>query len=410
MGTNKKTKEEIRKRTLVVSMQLLFATVLTVGIIVSTTKSGRATEEVIVTPLRNVQLVNSINQQQDMSSLTTVPPPPPPIDDFRKLTPALSVDFGVKDSPAISWVLSFPNSCENDIINFIQESTGTTTATNYGQNLLSETGRVRYSMVDSIPLYVSRPRGPYLYTHHLPLPTTTIPTLTYCGGYCNDCYPGKYMLRRDEFIAACAHSISFDAVQGPHGPTGEGSYTNYKYDTKLVERAIVIIRNPFHVLQDRFLQYSRSYEHLNHRDHEWLPKFVINHEGFHHYCQIQAVKYADEESKWYDPPIFSSSLTVPCHADMYRYIQWYNNVFESLDFLGMPYMVIHYDDFDGDYTGIESDMLNFLGLVHGEYSNPPLWYPQPDHEFLSDNDKYLLTNFINSLASPFTLKQIERYL
>ena len=58
-----------------------------------------------------------------------------------------------------------------------------------------------------------------------------------------------------------------------------------KYHTKLVERAVIIMRNPHHALQDIFLQCIRSYEHLNHRDHEWLPKFVMNNEGFHHHCK-----------------------------------------------------------------------------------------------------------------------------
>ena len=49
-----------------------------------------------------------------------------------------------------------------------------------------------------------------------------------------------------------------------------------KHDAKLAERVVIVMRNPCHVLQDRFLQHSRSYEHLNHRDHEWLPKFVMN--------------------------------------------------------------------------------------------------------------------------------------
>jgi len=415
MTANTKTKEQIKTQRVQITSMLF--TLITIGIIVFTTNSSHAQQQVenIIGPLRNAQSVHNVNRQELQLSSTTEettasPPPPPNNNEFKKLTPGQSVDFGIVDTPRLSWILSFPNSGENDIITFIHKSTGVTTATNYGQNMLSETGRVRYSMVDSIPVYISRPRGPYLYTHHLPVPSTTIPTLTYCGGYCNDCYPGKYMLRRDEFIASCAHSISFEHNEGIHGPTGDGTYRHDKYDSKLVERAVVIIRNPFHVLQDRFLLYSRSYEHLNHRDHEWLPKFVMNNEGFDHYCKIQAVKFADEESKWYEPNIFSSSLVVPCHGDMYRYIHWYNNVFESLDFLNMPYMVVHYDDFDGDYTGVESDMLNFLGLEHGEYSEPPAWYPQGDREFLSDKDKLLLMSFIRSLATPSTLTQIERYL
>ena len=61
--------------------------------------------------------------------------------------------------------------------------------------------------------------------------------------------------------------------------------SHIKHDTKLVERSVIIMRNPHHVLQDMFLQHSRSYEHLNHRDHEWLPKFVMNNEGLHHCCK-----------------------------------------------------------------------------------------------------------------------------
>jgi len=264
-------------------------------------------------------------------------------------------------------------------------------------------------MVDSIPVYVARPHGPYLYTHHKPIPSTTIPTLSYCGGYCNDCYPGKYILHRDAFIAQCAGGFSFTHIEGPHGPTGEGTRTLNKYDTKLVERAVVVVRNPYNVMQDRFIEFSRSYEHLDHRDHEWLPKFVMNSEGFQHYCKIQAVKFADEESKWYDPQIFQQSLSVPCHADMYRYVQWYNLVFESLDFMEIPYIIVHYEDFDNDFEGIDGDMLNFLGLEKN-VTVAPEWYSQGDRGYFSEEDRRLLKEFITALATPVTMREIGRYL
>jgi len=378
----------------------IMLTLLTIGVLFLSGQSRSAAKEMSITG-SNAQVEKTTKQQ--VTPTTAMPPA-----EIRNMVAGNSVDFGIGDSPMLGWILAFPDSGENDLVNFIHQSTGMTTATNYGQNMLSDTGRVRFSMVDSKPVYVSRPRGPYLYTHHLPVPAHTIPTLSHCGGFCNDCFPGKYMLRRDAFIAACAEGVSFEHVDGPHGPTGEGAYHDNKYDSKLVERAVVVVRNPYDVLQDRFIQFSRSYEHLNHRDHEWLPKYVMNREGFHHYCDMQAIKFADEESKWYDPSIFQASLAVPCHAEMFRYIQWYNLAFEAMDYLGIPYMVLHYEEIDGDYAGVETDMLNFFGLSHSAVA--PEWYSQGDRGFFSETDRSVLKNFINTMASPSTLNQIGRYL
>ena len=107
MTANTKTKEQIKTQRVQITSMLF--TLITIGIIVFTTNSSHAQQQVenIIGPLRNVQSVNNVNRQEQQLSSTTEettasPPPPPNNNEFKKLTPGQSVDFGMKDSPMLS--------------------------------------------------------------------------------------------------------------------------------------------------------------------------------------------------------------------------------------------------------------------------------------------------------------------
>jgi len=314
----------------------------------------------------------------------------------------------------LAWLISFPMSGANDIIDFIQRSTNRTTATNYGNAILSETGRYRRNMFDSVPVYEGHFNGPFLFTRHLDIPDHIVPVLSYCGGYCIDCYPGKYAkMPIKDFIKKCVKGIRFKADKvGPNGPIGQGvSYETY-YDPKLVSKAVVVVRNPFNVIQDRFITFSHEFEGLDYRNHEWLTRYHINSDGFQAYCNNQKRKFIHQEVLYFDKNIFEESLDAPCYADIYRYVNWYNLAFESLEYLDIEYIVIHYEDFEFDLTNPfdkTNEVLEFFGF-NPSTKYTPSFDPSDDRGFLSKKDRNLLMKLIQSLASPTTKLVIHRYL
>jgi len=319
-----------------------------------------------------------------------------------------------ENAPALAWLISFPMSGEHDIIYFIQRATNRSTATNYGNSILSETGRYRRNMFDSIPVYKGHKNGPFIFSRHLNIPEYIIPVLTYCGGYCVDCYPGKYAkMPVKDFIKECAKGLRFKADRkGRNGPTGKGvSYDTY-YDPKLVSKAVVLVRNPFHVIQERFITFSHTFEGLDYRNHEWLPRYHINSDGFQAYCNNQKRKFIHQEVLYFDKNIFEESLGAPCYADIYRYINWYNLAFESLEYLSIEYIVIHYEEieYEANYNFDKAtEILNFLGF-NSNTKYAPSFESVGDRGFLSNEDKNLLIKLIHSLASPKTISVLQKYL
>jgi len=92
---------------------------ITIGLIVLTSQAQK--DPTVDLLLQQHKLVQRIAQNEERETLVARREMP-----VRKLSPGASVDFGVEDSPMLSWLLAFPGSGENDIITFIQKSTDTT--------------------------------------------------------------------------------------------------------------------------------------------------------------------------------------------------------------------------------------------------------------------------------------------
>jgi len=320
----------------------------------------------------------------------------------------LSIASTDPNAPGLAWLLSFPGTGTEQIIDLLQDATGKTTATNYGNHHQNQYGRNRMNMVTSTPVYSDKPEGPFLFTSHLTIPDTHIATVSFCDAYCTDCPPSDYLLDLATFKAGCTTGITFSAEVGPKGPLGRGTSGPTSYDLSTVSKAVVLMRDPFNTVQDRFTHWTHSYTAISRRDHEWLPRYTTNGEGFDAYCDYSAVKYASEEQTAYDPDIFNAALGVKCHADIYRYVNWYNLVFETLSSEGIPYTVLHYEDFGNNYEGVEVDLLTFLGLTTA--ASAPQFVLDGDRGYFTSDDKTALKTLIQLLASPDTINNMGRYM
>ena len=256
------------------------------------------------------------------------------------------------------------------------------------------------------------------------MPTKYIPVVSHCGGYCSGCNPGRYILRRDDFIATCSATIRFTPDIGLDGPIlNSGTYENTKYTAALIQKALIVIRNPFHVIQDRFLQYSHHYEkgHTAQRsinDHdEWYTKYQLNINGFHTYCMNEQHRYVDEEKKWFEFDDLTALTNVTtCHAEFYRWVQWYNLLFDSLDYLNIPHEILHYEDLfhkkgdknDNTNSGTKQ-ILDFFELQEIKNNDNHVFYYKGDYGYITNNEKDSIITLIKRFATEKTWKESLRY-
>jgi len=288
----------------------------------------------------------------------------------------------------------------------MQSLTNQTTATTYGSAMLNQYGRLTHRYYESVPVYSQRPNGPFLFTHHLDLPMTYLPTVSYCGGLCIDCQPETYILTRDKFLAQCCSGVRFTPEIGLEGPTGSGTFQDVKYDCGRVQKALIIIRNPFHVIQDRFVHNSLINGPVAEQD--WIPRNTLNEKGFQVYCEA-GTKFEALEKSWYDSKAFEKSVGVPCHAEVYRWVQWLNLVFQSIQLQGIPYDVVHYDELRDDMETTMNRIMNFYELETVNEDAPEFYY-KGDRGFFRNEDKVKIKELIRVLAQPDTLGHIERYI
>jgi len=226
-----------------------------------------------------------------------------------------------ENAPKGAWLLTYPTQGSEYLIDIIHSTTKKNTATNYGHVVEEANGRHTRNRYTSEPLWTERTNGPFIFSNGLPLPVKTyIPVLSYCGGHCIDCYPGRYVLTRDAFIKECVSGKKFEPSIYNNGENGYGLTTDVQYWGELIHKALQLVRDPFHVVETRFLYITNYYN----GDLDWTVLYNPNRGGLYSWCDEHAVKFSDEENKWYDEGIYDKAVDVICHAEFYKLVQWHS--------------------------------------------------------------------------------------
>jgi len=313
-------------------------------------------------------------------------------------------------APKVAWLMSFPLSGGDYVIDVIHRITQKATGTNYGNILEEPTGIQVRNTHKSIPLYHERENGPYFFVTHLAMPTTYVPVSTYCTGYCWDCFPGRYTdITHDDFVASCTASTMFTPSQANNGMNGFGTTQEVRYAHDMVKKAAIMVRNPFKTIEERFLYSTRTYA----TDKEWLPRFEPNPRGFHDFCAEAEAKYQQEELLRYQPAVYQDTRGVLCHHEFFKLIQWYNYAFETVAQMGLEAKVIYYEDLADKNTFATAaiDMLSFFELtpiVDLQKNQPPL-VAQSSINYMSDEEKSNVKAFFSILANSKTSEVFSRY-
>lgn len=332
---------------------------------------------------------------------------------------AKSLDRGLATSvpendplaPEVAWVMSFPRSGGDYVIDIIHHIAHKGTATNYG-NVMEESNGVQVrNTYPSVPVFTERVNGPFLFTNHMANPSNFIPTNTYCTGYCWDCYPGRYVgITRDAFLRGCLTGTRFSPASSNNGENGFGTTEEVTYDGNLVKKAVLVVRDPYKIVEERFLYSTHSYA----TDKEWLPMFATDVNGFNNFCAEAGAVMAVEEGLWYTSALYTASRSIKCHAEFYKIVQWYNLVFETMSFVGITPHVVYYEDLveSSTYASTAASLFGYLELapvVNYETGKPSLAEEGP-LGFFSTTDKSNIKPFIQTMASPATASVLNRYL
>ena len=100
---------------------------------------------------------------------------------------------------------------------------------------------------------------------------------------------------------------------------------------------------------------------------------------------------------------------IPCHFDLFRYIQWHDLAFiVTDDYLAIPTHVVYYEDYSTNFNGTLQALLDFLDLPNtGAYAEFVQGKSYRDY-FTHDQIARLRTATM-MMASPSTWHAVERY-
>ena len=300
-------------------------------------------------------------------------------------------------TPAIVWLMSFPNSGTSYTMTMVTRSSDRATATNYADEVVADDDE------ESLPIYPRRPEGPYWkglsgkVGTPRPLPDKYILTKTHCGSRCVHCGPDQYIETPEFFLKRCASG---------HGRLS-GHHVDVEYPPERVAKAIHLIRNPFHNLIARY--------HLEHRHHsyknqsDWLEQHENDKKGLQKYCKDLDDDYKEEDEQFFGKGKVPKPI---CHGELYKWTQWHNLVHEGLKQMKslheVPVLTIYYEDYTNKYNETVADILGFLELENVGVL--------PEFSARSDYDGYFTKeqlqdakSLIKKVASEKTWSQIEHY-
>jgi hypothetical protein len=302
-------------------------------------------------------------------------------------------------TPAIAWLMSFPNSGTSFTMTMVARASNRSFATNYGDEVTAE------DQPDSLSIYPRRPEGPFWpgmsgkINSPRELPDKYIITKTHCGSRCVECGPDQYIETPLVFLRKCTMG------HARLTPAKKRRKYDVEYPPERVARAIHLIRNPLHNVIARY--------HLEHRhkgtyknNTEWLESHSNDAEGLHAWCKDLDKRYAKEDKEYFK----GSVPDAPCHGEFYKWTQWHNLVPQSLALIPhpVPTLTIYYEDYSKKFNETAKTILNFLELDQvGELRE---FTARSDYGgYFSPKEVEKIKNLVQNVATEKTWALVKHY-
>mmetsp|Transcript_15856 Transcript_15856/g.33163 ORF Transcript_15856/g.33163 Transcript_15856/m.33163 type:complete len:407 (-) Transcript_15856:288-1508(-) len=317
---------------------------------------------------------------------------------INRFHPSLRKD-DADDSLKVAFLMSFPNSGTSYTSRLVRTVTGHNTASNYGLETPGEDGK-------SAPVFDFSPEGPFWSQPtdaRITRPTKGyLLTKTHCGGRCDKCSTDKYIETHQTFLQRC--------LEGEY-TTGDGSgglqVLRGHYDKSMVRKAVHLIRDPFDNIVSRF---HLAHNRLKKRGHnKSVEKYSKSREGFRAFCSDLAETYrSDEEESRFYADVLDDAKEVPCHADFFRYVQWHNLAFATTWDLGIPAMILHYENYTTNFMETKHLLLEFLDQ---EDNNPPPEFimGKTYRDYFTEDEVHAVNRMFSKLALETTWNHTKHY-
>lgn len=302
-------------------------------------------------------------------------------------------------TPAIVWLMSFPNSGTSYTMTMVARSSNKAFATNYCDEVMDETDE------ESLSIYPRRPEGPFwagksgkLATPR-DLPSKYVITKTHCGSRCLNCGPADYVETPAFFLKRCA--------SGHARVPPKRRRMDVQYPPERVAKAIHLIRNPFHNIIAR---YHLEHRHKGYKDkQEWLDDHPNDMAGLQKYCADLDEQYREEDETYFGK---DKVPLAPCHGEFFKWTQWHNLAIEGVKLIEkdheVPTLTIYYENYSKNFNQTVDQILDFLELsqdgVLREFS------ARSDYDgYFSDEQVRNVRKLVKRVASDKTWSLVKHY-
>jgi hypothetical protein len=250
------------------------------------------------------------------------------------------------------------------------------------------------------------PGGPHWLDSNATYPSVYALTKTHCGGYCHSCRPHKSVETPHSFLMHCAMAEARETVERDNTTVSRIVKNVYDYKT-VVDRAVHLIRNPMDNMVSRYHLGVHKVTKAN--DTELMERYTYDPQGFANFCEDTLYLRDEETSQQIDQAVLRLIQDVPCHLDLFRYIQWHNLAFiVTDDFLSIPTHILYYEDYSHKFDDTLNDLLEFLQLPNtGAIS--VFEEGKSYREYYTDAQVEAMRNATWWLASPTTWRHVEHY-
>jgi hypothetical protein len=294
--------------------------------------------------------------------------------------------------PKVAWLMSFPNSGTTYTLKFVQSTTRTTTATNYGAH--------EQDSYNSISVYRDVPEGPFFRHPDRSVPETYLLTKTHCGGSCMGCPPGSYVLNEAQFEAYCRLG----------NRKLNGNLSKVTYPAHVVKAAIHLIRNPFDNIVARLHYEQNKWRKRGEERHqENLFNFTDDRQGFQRWCNhIDSVDINFRRPGHFSTGMLQALAKVPCYAEFGRFIQWHNNAIAVTRRLQLPTHNLFYENYTANLNATGDQLLSFLQLTR---SGPAPVFIEKKHypDYYAPGQIGRVATFARTIATPECWELVRHY-
>mmetsp|Transcript_18069 Transcript_18069/g.27942 ORF Transcript_18069/g.27942 Transcript_18069/m.27942 type:complete len:393 (+) Transcript_18069:58-1236(+) len=280
----------------------------------------------------------------------------------------------------IAWLMSFPNSGTSYTLRMVRSLSKKPIGTNYKKEGTAE------------PVYDDSPNGPF-FLRTKPDDPVNMPnfllTKTHCAGINSHCKTA--ITTPQSFLKGCCTAVE-------------------AYDAALVHKAVHLFRDPFDNMVSRFHLYLKQLQKQADNSTEDVKMYSKSEQGFREYCDAVKSKFHSNSNVpgLTDPAILDSFKSVPCYFDLFLYVQWHNNAFETIAELDLPTHKIHYESYDSHYNKTVNGLFDFLELTPGgvecEFTRGKKY-----SEYFTLKEKRATKRALRKLSSKQTWESIQHY-